>query len=202
MKCVKTYLDEEINFVRKKVSADDILFEIRAGYGRIMKELAPFVKFIYGIDIAKDTVVFGQKYLESVDNCHLSVADVYKLEDIENKYDVVLCMRNGLSTMKGDTEELITIAMRMLQNKGKAYFSTYSPKFWKQRLVWFEEQANKGLLGEINYEKTSNGVIVCKDGFMSTTYTIEALEKFGKNSGYAYYIEEVDESSLFLVIEK
>ncbi|WP_392486516.1 hypothetical protein ACER0A_005780 [Haloimpatiens sp. FM7315] len=69
-------------------------------------------------------------------------------------------------------------------------------------LKWFEEQASKGLLGEIDYEKTKNGIIVCKDGFKATTNSPEALERIGKESGYPYKIQEIDESSLFLILEK
>ncbi|WP_303874628.1 hypothetical protein [Tepidanaerobacter acetatoxydans] len=77
-----------------------------------------------------------------------------------------------------------------------------SKKFWKYRLIWFKEQAEKGVLGELDLDKTKNGVIICKDGFKAITYTLEDLKMIGYLSGYKYQIQEVDESSIFLIIHK
>ena len=68
--------------------------------------------------------------------------------------------------------------------------------------MWFQEQAEKGLLGEIDFEKTKNGVIICKDGFQALTHTTEDLRRIGELSGHKYETKEVDESSLFLIIHK
>ena len=92
--------------------------------------------------------------------------------------------------------------LKSLKNGGTALFSTYHPKFWEGRLAWFREQAAKGLLGELDMEKTKEGVIVCKDGFRATTHRRERLEMIGRAAGYEWQIFEVDDSSLFLVIKK
>lgn len=198
---VKQYIDAEINFVRHELHGHEKILELGAGYGRIMKELAPFAASINGIDISKDSVAFGQEYLKDSPTCQLKVMDAHKLE-FDVKFDVVLCLQNGISAMKGEALNLIEQSIKVLSHGGKAYFSSYSPKFWEHRLAWFHEQANKGLLGEINLEKTKDGTIVCKDGFVAITYTLEDMEKLGKAVGYNYRIQEVDNSSIFLILEK
>jgi 2-polyprenyl-6-hydroxyphenyl methylase/3-demethylubiquinone-9 3-methyltransferase len=85
---------------------------------------------------------------------------------------------------------------------GRAFFSSYSPRFWEHRLAWFAEQAEKGLLGPLDWEKTRDGVIVCQDGFRATTFGAEDLERLAQGVGCPYHIEEVDDSSVFLVLEK
>lgn len=198
---VKQYLDAEISFVRGQLHGQERVLEVGAGYGRIMKQLAPFAASITGIDISGDSVGFGQEYLRSAANCRLKVLDAHNLE-FGPEFEVVLCLQNGLSALKGDTNALAQQCMKVLSPGGKAYFSTYSAGFWEHRLAWFQEQAAKGLLGEIDLEKTKNGVIVCKDGFTATTYSREDLDKLGQVVGYDYLIKEVDESSLFLIIKK
>ncbi len=198
---VKQYLDKEIEFVRNELSQDDIILEMGAGYGRIMKELALNVKFVYGIDISDNSVAFGQQYLKECPNCKLNVLDVFKFDN-DLEYDAVLCLQNGISAFKGEVAKLIEISMKALKKNGKAYFSSYSPKFWETRLAWFQEQADKCLLGEIDYEKTKDGNIICKDGFTATTFTKDDMERLGKASGYSYIIQEVDDSSIFLIIKK
>lgn len=198
---IKRYFDEEINFVRRNLHGNEKVLELGAGYGRIIKEIAPFTASIVGIDISKDSVDLGKDYLKGYLNCSIQVMDAYNLEFGE-EFDVVLCMQNGLSAMKGQPMHLIEQCMKVLTPGGRAYFSTYSAKFWEHRLAWFHEQANKGLLGEIDLEKTHDGIIVCKDGFVAITFSEDELKKIGEESGCHYRIEEVDESSLFLILEK
>ncbi|MCM0758655.1 MULTISPECIES: class I SAM-dependent methyltransferase [Sporomusa] len=198
---VKQYIDAEINFVCNELPIQAKVLEMGAGYGRIMKELAPFAASVTGIDISENSVEFGKEYLKDCPNCEIKVMDAHKLE-FSSTFDVILCLQNGISAMKGDPLNLINQGMQLLSRGGKAYFSSYSPKFWEHRLAWFHEQADKGLLGEIDLEKTKPGIIVCKDGFAATTYSQEDMEQFGQAVGYTYQIQEVDNSSIFLILEK
>jgi 2-polyprenyl-6-hydroxyphenyl methylase/3-demethylubiquinone-9 3-methyltransferase len=198
---IKQYLDKEIDFVRNSLDKKDNVLELGTGYGRILKELSHYAKSFVGIDISEDSIEFGKEYLKEMLNIRLDAKNAYELDFVET-FDVVLCLQNGLSALKGDPLDLVNISMRALRQGGKAYFSTYSEKFWQHRLAWFYEQSNKGLQGEIDSEKTKDGVIVCKDGFRATTFTKNDFAKLGKASGYQYEIQEVDESSLFLIIIK
>ncbi len=198
---VNQYLASEINFIRDHVHSHENAMELGAGYGRVMKELAPFLNTITGIDISKDTVEFGQHYLNSCDNCVLKCMDAHNLQ-FDRQFDVILCLQNGLSSLKGDAFNLVEQVVALLSPNGRAYFSSYSAKFWVHRLAWFQEQADKGLLGEIDLAKTQNGQIVCRDGFVATTCSPSYLEELGKASGCTYQIIEVNESSIFLILEK
>ncbi len=200
-KRVEQYLQSEIAFVRDKLHNTDDVLELGAGYGRILKELAPNCKSILGIDISEDSVEFGNEYLDGVSNAQLIRMDVHNLQ-LDSLFEVVLCLQNGLSAMKLDPFKGLSDITDLLKPKGKAFISSYSPKFWEHRLDWFYEQADKGLLGEIDEEKTKDGVIVCKDGFRAITHSPEELEAIGKASGFPYEVVEVDDSSIFLIITK
>ena len=198
---VKQYFHHEIDFVGSRLTGSEKVLELGAGYGRIMKELAPLAGSVVGIDISKDSVLLGKEYLKNCLNCTIEVMDVHQMT-LEPDFDVVICLQNGLSAFKGRDEKLVQEALGVLKKGGTAYFSSYSAKFWDCRLAWFQEQADKGLLGEIDFEKTKDGEIVCFDGFRATTTTPEDMKRLGEWSGYPYQIVEVDESSIFLVIEK
>jgi 2-polyprenyl-6-hydroxyphenyl methylase/3-demethylubiquinone-9 3-methyltransferase len=195
------YLQAEIDFVRGHLRGEEKVLELGAGYGRIMKELAPFLLRITGIDIAEQSVAFGKEYLKEIPNCTIEVMDAHSPK-FDETFDVVLCLQNGLSAIKGDPENLIRRSVRLLAEGGKAFFSSYSPKFWEHCLAWFREQADRGLLGEIDMEKTGNGRIVCKDGFTATTFDLRDMERLGELSGCRYRVEEVEESSIFLILFK
>ena len=81
-------------------------------------------------------------------------------------------------------------------------FSTYAEKFWPQRLKWFELQAEAGLLGEIDRERTGNGFIACKDGFTATTTSPDQFRSLAAGLPAAITLCEVDDSSLFCIIRK
>ena len=199
---VSEYLEREISFVRDRMKKTDTVLELAAGYGRIMKELAPYVKSITGIEISGENVRFGEEYLKDTPNTALLTMDVHDIE-YSDSFDVVLCLQNGLSAVKAEVPELFAAkTIKALKKGGKAYFSTYHPKFWEQRLAWFQEQSKKELIGELDMEKTQNGIIICKDGFRATTHSIADLEKIGRSTNCLWQIFEVDDSSIFLVIEK
>lgn len=198
---IEQYFREEIDFVRKDLHGNENVLEVGAGYGRIIKELAPSVKRIVGIDISEGSVELGNDYIKDCKNASMQVMDAYNME-FDEEFDVVLCLQNGLSAIKGKQSDLINQCMKVLKPGGIAYFSTYSSRFWDNRLEWFREQSEKGLLGEIDTEKTKDGVIVCKDGFVGITFSEDDFRKLGQESGYEYSVEEVDESSLFLILKK
>ncbi len=199
---VSRYLKQEMAFVRQRLGRNDEVLELAAGYGRIMKEMAPFVKSIVGIDISDENVRFGKEYLRNISNARLITMDVHVM-DYRERFDAALCLQNGLSAVKAQNAgALVARTMNALKKNGRAYFSTYHPKFWEHRVEWFREQADKGLIGELDMEKTKNGVIVCKDGFRAVTHSISDFEMIGRGSGCGWEIFEVDDSSLFLVIEK
>jgi 2-polyprenyl-6-hydroxyphenyl methylase/3-demethylubiquinone-9 3-methyltransferase len=198
---VKQYLDAEIHFIQRQLTGTENVIEIGAGYGRILKELGPYAKHLLGIEISDGSVKFGREYLKDFANIRLEKMDVHKIDFIE-EFDAVLCLQNALSAVKGDALNTIHRCMRALIKGGKGYFSTYSHKFWEHRLAWFKEQADKKLLGELDSQRTKDGVIVCKDGFQAITFSERELRGFGDASGYSYEIQEVDESSLFLIILK
>jgi 2-polyprenyl-6-hydroxyphenyl methylase/3-demethylubiquinone-9 3-methyltransferase len=198
---IRQYLYEEIAFIRKHLRGTENVLEIGSGYGRILKELSLYAKFFVGIDISDESIKFGRKYLKEFTNIRLEVMDAHTIS-FKEEFNMVLCLQNALSALKGDALSLINRCMKALLDGGKAYFSTYTGKFWNHRLAWFEEQAGKGLLGEIDKEQTKDGVIICKDGFRAVTFTEEDFVRLGEASGYKYEIHEIDESSLFLIITK
>lgn len=197
---IQQYLEAEIEFVREKLKKDDDVLELGAGYGRIMRQLAPACRSIVGVDISENSAKLGQEYLKDQPNASFIVMDVHHLS-FDRLFDVVVCLQNGLSSMRIDYDTIEEI-VQLLTPGGRAYFSTYSADFWEYRLRWFEEQADKGLLGKIDYSKTKNGEIVCLDGFKATTHSPEELTKIANRLGYPFELIEVDASSLFLVVTK
>jgi ubiquinone/menaquinone biosynthesis C-methylase UbiE len=199
---VQQYLKAESDHVLKKIKQGDLLLDLGSGYGRTMIEFARKAGFVIGIDTSRPSLLLGKKWCRDVSNCLFLEMDASHLLFLNETFDVVICIQNGISAFKVDERQLINEAIRVTRPGGTVLFSTYSDKFWKERLHWFELQAQAGLLGEIDYEKTGNGVIVCKDGFMATTVSKDKFLALTSGLKVDVKIEEVDESSLFCEMTK
>jgi ubiquinone/menaquinone biosynthesis C-methylase UbiE len=199
---VQQYLNSELDFVLQKISAEDLVLDLGCGYGRIIPQLAQKAKFVVGIDTSCTSLVMGKKMLTGISNFQLAQMNAINLGFSENSFDVVICIQNGISAFHVDPKELVRESIRVAKPGGTVLFSTYSVKYWNHRLHWFQLQAEAGLLGEIDYEKTGNGVIVCKDGFMATTVSPEQFLELTRKFDVQATIVELDESSVFCEIRK
>lgn len=176
---VKQYLQAEIDFVKENLSNTQSVLELGAGYGRIIRELAPYCGSIVGIDISVESVGLGREYLKDYPNASIIAMDVHRIK-FPKPFDVILCLQNGLSAMRADSTVIHKILDKVAPG-GTAYFSSYSTKFWDFRLKWFEEQASKGIIGEIDYTKTKNGVIICMGGLRRRFIRPRILKKSEKS---------------------
>jgi len=193
---VKQYLEAEIDFVISRLSPQDSILELGCGYGRVLKRMAERVHLAWGIDTSLPSLSMARHYLGGT-SCQLAAMEASCLAFKNNKFDVVICIQNGISAFAEDQLALIKEALRVTRVCGLALFSSYAERFWPQRLEWFEAQAQRGLIGEIDHAATGDGVIFCKDGFRATTVTPDGFRKLAAAIGIAPVITEVAGSSVF-----
>jgi 2-polyprenyl-6-hydroxyphenyl methylase/3-demethylubiquinone-9 3-methyltransferase len=110
----------------------------------------------------------------------------------------VVCIQNGISVFRVESHSLVKEVIRVTRSGGVVLFSTYAPQFWYHRLQWFRLQAEEGLIGDIDEDKTREGIIVCKDGFKATTFSQKSLLRLFSGSVTTLQTAEIDQSSIFL----
>jgi 2-polyprenyl-6-hydroxyphenyl methylase/3-demethylubiquinone-9 3-methyltransferase len=115
----------------------------------------------------------------------------------DREFDMVVCIQNGISAFKVNQRELMKEAIRVTHPGGIAVFSSYSERFWEGRFEWFQIQSEQGLIGEIDYDATGDGVIVCKDGFRASTVGPEEFVSLTSGFDVVPKISEVGGSSIF-----
>ena len=199
---VKQYLRAEAEYVCSGVRPGELVLDLGCGYGRIILNILEKKVKAIGIDSSLDNLIYGREHLKRYINWNLLCMDAGKLGFANEVFDVAICIQNGISAFKVEPKVLLKESLRVLKPGGTALFSTYSPRFWEHRLRWFRAQAAEGLLGEIDDDKTGNGVIVCKDGFKAFTFSTEELTGFTAGMDCKAHIIEVDESSVFLEVVK
>lgn len=197
---VRQYLEAEVEHLKDNILPGDRALELGCGYGRILPQIAAKAGFVVGIDNSPFSIALGRDLLRRISNCRLVLMNAAQLAFREGGFDVTACIQNGISAFKVDPRRLISEAVRVTRPGGKALFSSYSDRFWEQRLKWFELQSAAGLLGEIDYDKTGCGVIECKDGFKATAVNPEQFLALAEPLNLRCEITEVDESSVFCEI--
>jgi len=194
---VKQYLEAKIDFVLERIQHQHLVLELGCGYGRVLKRILGHAQMVVGIDNSLESLALAREEVGSHPACRLAAMDASRLGFRKRVFDRVVCIQNGISAFKVEPRRLVLEALRVTRPGGKVLFSSYSPRFWNERLEWFQRQAELGLLGEIDYEATGNGVIVCKDGFRATTFGAEEFLSLVSDLHVSPQITEVDGSSIF-----
>lgn len=128
---------------------------------------------------------------------HLAAMDAASLGFADRTFDLTLCIQNGICAFHVDEMDLLREAVRVTRSGGVVLLSSYSARFWPDRLEWFEIQAAHGLTGPIDHRLTGDGVISCTDGFSVATMAPEGFSELAAGLGLKTRIMEVDGSSLF-----
>jgi 2-polyprenyl-6-hydroxyphenyl methylase/3-demethylubiquinone-9 3-methyltransferase len=194
---VRQYLDAEVDFVLERIQMSNLVLELGCGYGRILTTLASKDRWVIGIDTSFPSLAYGKRLLSGTPNCLLVQMDAGRLSFFDQTFDAVLCIQNGISAFHIDQEHLVRESIRVTRPGGKILFSSYSHKFWDHRLEWFRLQSEEGLLAEIDFDRTGDGVIVCRDGFTATTVSPERFRSITSGLNVDTKVVEVDGSSLF-----
>lgn len=198
---IRQFLEAEIDYTLQKVRSSDKVLDLGCGYGRVTERLVEKSGEIIGIDISKESIELAVQLFSS-ENIRFHVMNANNLKFDDGTFDVTLCLQNGISAFKLEPEALVKESLRVTKKGGLLLLSTYSDKIWEDRLKWFELQAEEGLVGEIDYELTQNGSIVCKDNFTASTYTKDDFIKLASYFNVEVQIVEHDDSLLFCEIIK
>ena len=194
---VKQYLQAEIDHVLGRLHHDDTVLELGCGYGRVACELVKKASRVVGIDTATKSLDLGRQLAGSGLPCEFLGMDAAATGFPDNLFDVVLCVQNGICAFGIDKTRLVQEAVRVCRSGGRILFSSYAEQFWPHRLAWFELQAAHGLLGDIDYKSTGNGVIVCRDGFRAGLMRPRDFQMLWMKLGLTPDIKEVDGSATF-----
>ena len=195
---VQQYLQAEIALVLRFTHSHHHVLELGCDYGRVLKSLAEKVRLVVGIDTSMGSLKAARDYLADCGSGYcLACMDAATLAFSDDSFELVVCIQNGISVFHVDQHQLIGESLRVLRPGGTALFSSYAGGFWESRLEWFELQSSEGLLGEIDYDQTGDGTVVCKDGFTATTFGAEEFRKLASGFDVDCDTIEVDGSALF-----
>jgi ubiquinone/menaquinone biosynthesis C-methylase UbiE len=197
---IQQYLKAEIEHILKKIHSDDTVLELGCGYGRVLYPIAQKAAAAIGIDISFSSLEMAKETLRDLSHWFLIEMNALRLAFRDRTFDCVVCIQNGISAFHVDRKGLIGESVRVTRPGGRVLFSSYSDRFWEERVQWFKAQSEAYLLGEIDYGRTKRGTIVCKNGFTAATVRPEEFLALTKGMNLKVNVEEIDGSSIFYEI--
>lgn len=199
---VRRYLEAEIAHALGYLRPSDSVLELGCGYGRIARRLARAADRVVGIDTATESLELARGLSQPDDGCEYLRMDALDLRFPDRCFDAVVCLQNGICAFGVDQERILEEALRVTREGGIVLLSTYSDEFWPDRVAWFEAQATEGLVGRLDRAASTNGFIVCEDGFRAGRLTPDAFRALCSRVGVDGQVREVDGSSVFCEIRK
>jgi 2-polyprenyl-6-hydroxyphenyl methylase/3-demethylubiquinone-9 3-methyltransferase len=194
---VRQYLNAEIRFVVDRLGPRSNVLELGCGYGRVVLELAKVAERVVGIDTSTESLILARKLAGSEPKCEFIEMDAVELGFPDDEFDATVCVQNGICAFGVDQERLVREALRVTRSGGRVLLSSYTERFFPHRLEWFQRQAERGLVGQIDPGSTGDGVIVCEDGFRVGAMGSTDFEDLCARIGLDPVITDVDGSSVF-----
>lgn len=199
---VQQHLRAEVEFAVGWLRSSDIVLDLGCGYGRTLPDFATASRFAVGIDVSADSLALAARRLVDLGNILLIRMEASHLAFVDGSFDAVICVQNGIAAFGVDRRALVRETHRVLRPGGTAMFSSYSEQFWESRLEWFTAQADAGLIGPIDRERSGDGLIVCTDGLVLGAVGPEGFAELVDDLDAQIESTEVDGSCWFHLLRK
>jgi len=131
---IQRYLGEEIRFVRDRLKRSDVVLELGCGYGRVVWQLAEVARLVIGIDVSHESLHLARLLTAPHLQCRFLEMDALRLAFPGGTFDAVICVQNGVCAFHVEQRALLREALRVVRSPGRVLLSSYSERFWSDRL--------------------------------------------------------------------
>ena len=156
--------------IKKFLREDSIVLDVGCGWGREIKELAPFCKKIIGIDNDPNEIETAKSYLKDIPNVELFVQDAKKTLFPGEYFDIVISVGNTFGNLGDDKEAVLQEMERLIKKDGKILLSVYSKGANSKRATAYESIGLK-------IKTIENGKIIFEDGLVSEEFSKDELKE-------------------------
>ncbi len=196
---------EDLEFYEKLLKKNKDILEVACGTGRIISKICKESNYIMGLDNSEEMLSIARKKLKD-ENVEFVLGDMTKLENIDKKFDYIICGYNSLQHILDDeeTSNFFGKACNLLKNDGRIIVDIFNPnplflnteKVHENKCSFYSEYLNCEILVEeervydpvrkINYIKyiyiKDDEIITQADAKMRQYYDGE-IEQIVENTG-------------------
>jgi len=191
----KEWTTQDVFEIKKLLKNDSIVLDVGCGWGREIKELAPFCKKIIGIDNDPNEIETAKSYLKDIPNVELFVQDAKKTSFPDESFDIIISIGNTFGNLGNDKKAVLQEMKRLIKKDGKILISVYSKDANSKRLKAYESIGLK-------IKTIENGKIVFEDGLISEEFSKNELEKIFEKFQLKVRFIDIGEIAVLCIVSK
>jgi 2-polyprenyl-6-hydroxyphenyl methylase/3-demethylubiquinone-9 3-methyltransferase len=191
----KEWTKQEIIEIKKFLKNDSIVLDVGCGWGREIKELAPFCKKIIGIDNDAKEIKIAKSYLKDIPNLELHTQDAKNTSFPDKSFDIIICVGNTFGNLGDDKEAVLREIKRLIKKNGKILISVYSEGAKSKRIKAYESIGLK-------IKTIKNGKIIFEDGLISEEFSKDELKKIFEKFQLKVRFIDIGKIAVLCVVSK
>ena len=116
----KAVAEKELEEIKKFVNHNHAVLDVGCGFGRAMKELAPFCEKVVGIDVDSKEIEIAKDYLKGIENVGLFVGNATKTSFPPESFDIILLLGNTFGNVGKEKYDVLEEMKRLLNLQKKS----------------------------------------------------------------------------------
>lgn len=189
------WMRREILEVKKFLKKNSLVLDMGCGWGREMKELAPFCRKIAGIDNSPREIEDAKSYLKGIRNMELFVEDARKTHFPNESFDFIIALGNTFGNLGREKDSILSEMKRLVKKGGKILISVYSKGSSYRRA---ENYRRAGM----NVKRVGKGKIIFGGGLVSEEFSKEELKSIFEKFGLETRFIDIGSIGILCVISK
>ena len=178
-KAYQEYFIAEKNFLKQNISKDSIVLDVGSGAGRSMKELAPSVKEIIGIDNDPASIKISERNLKNINNTKVYHEDIENTHFEDQTFDIIFI---GLTFCNfGESKyKVLSEIKRILKDNGTFIFSVFNENALSSREETYQHYEG----GYTIIDKNKGLVRFNKDHAISEQFSKDEIKSILNKTGF------------------
>lgn len=188
--------DKEKQLFLTEADKNSLVLDIGCGLGRTVRNFAPYVKKVVGIDNDYEAVEKSKENTKEIENVEIYFGDGEKLDFEDKSFDIVSCMGGTISNLGNSAIRVFSEVKRVLKDEGFFFCSSWNEDALEARLRYYNKYYPNQF--EVNLE---TGYVEVFEKFVSQAFSEDQLRKFLEDNGFQV-IEIFKEGFLQIVKSK
>lgn len=191
----KEWMKKDVLEIKKFLKKEFVVLDVGCGWGREIKELAPFCKRIVGVDDDPKEVETAKSYLKDIPNIVLLIRNAQKIDFPDESFDIIISLGNTLGNLRESKEIVLREMKRLVDKDGKILISVYLKGNTFERAEAYKKIGLK-------IREIKDGKIIFEGGEASEEFSKNELKKLFEKVGLKVKFKDINSIAVLCIAER